>query len=81
MMLPGMSGYEVIGRLKQDRRTHDIPIIVNSAYHVDETRLKKVNENAVIPILKKTHRTRHAQRENKGDVDGILRPETGTIIK
>lgn len=53
MMLPGMSGYEVIGRLKQDRRTHDIPIIVNSAYHVDESRLRKVNENAVIPILKK----------------------------
>jgi CheY-like chemotaxis protein len=53
MMLPGMNGYEVIGRLKQDIRTHDIPIIINSAYQVDESRLRKINENAVIPILRK----------------------------
>ena len=53
MMLPGMNGYEVIGRLKQDMRTKDIPIIITSAYEVDEDRLKSTNGNAAIPVLKK----------------------------
>ena len=53
MMLPGMSGYEVIGRLKQDTRTKDIPIIINSGYHVDEERLQQVDNYAAIPVLNK----------------------------
>jgi len=53
MMLPGMSGYEVVGRLKQDSRTHDIPIIIISGIHVDETKLNRVIDQSVIPIFSK----------------------------
>ncbi len=51
--LPEMNGYEVIGRLKQNKRTQNIPIIVMSAYPVDEKRLVDANLNAAIPIIDK----------------------------
>ncbi len=53
MMLPGMSGYEVIGRLKQDIRTHDLPILISTAYNVDKMRLNQMNVHSQIPILDK----------------------------
>lgn len=53
LKLPDVSGYEVIGRLKQDARTRDIPILVMSAYEIDEDRLQKLNENAAIPYVGK----------------------------
>ena len=53
MMLPGMSGYEVIGRLKQGSRTHDIPIIIISGSHVYETRLERVSDRSVTPVFSK----------------------------
>lgn len=53
MQLPKMSGYEVIGRLKQDKRTEDIPILIMSGYVVDEERLSTFGEHAVFPILEK----------------------------
>ena len=53
MNLPAMNGYEVIGRLKQDLRTRDIPIIIASAFSVDTRRLERINDHAAIPIIGK----------------------------
>jgi len=53
MKLPDMSGYEVIGRLKQDAKTHDIPIIIHSGYSVDEKRLDQIKSHKAIPIITK----------------------------
>ncbi len=53
MKLPGMSGYEVIGRLKQDTRTQNIPIIISSGYQVDDKILQHINGPSAIPILPK----------------------------
>jgi CheY-like chemotaxis protein len=53
MKLRTASGYEVIGRLKQDRRTQHLPILIMSAFPVDKERLNQLNENAVIPTITK----------------------------
>jgi signal transduction histidine kinase len=53
MKLPGMNGYEVIGRLKGDTRTQNIPIIIISAFSVDEEKLGQVDSHSAIPVLYK----------------------------
>ena len=53
LMLPGMNGYEVIGRLKHDNRTLDIPILISSGFEVDSDRLDRLNNHSVIPVMKK----------------------------
>ncbi len=53
MMLPGMSGYEVIGRLKQDVRTCNVPILISTGFDVDEQRLYDVDYEEAIPIIVK----------------------------
>ncbi len=53
MKLPKMSGYEVIGRLKQDTRTMDVPIIIMSGYEIDPDRLDKVQNHSAIPVIQK----------------------------
>ncbi len=53
MNLPGMNGYEVVGRLKQDMRTQNVPIIIVSAFSVDTERLDQINDHAAIPIIGK----------------------------
>jgi signal transduction histidine kinase len=53
MQLGAMSGYEVIGRLKGDRRTSRIPILILSGYSVDERLLDSEGMHAQIPVLKK----------------------------
>lgn len=50
--LPGMDGYEVIARLKQERATEAIPVIFLSGHPIDTTKLKEVADN-YIPILEK----------------------------
>jgi two-component system sensor histidine kinase/response regulator len=47
------SGYEVIGRLKQDQRTVNIPILVMSAYSVNKQVLNQLNKHSVIPTITK----------------------------
>jgi signal transduction histidine kinase len=66
MHLGRMSGYEVIGRLKQDRRTAKIPVLIMSGYSVDEKMLENQGPHAQIPILRKPLRVeqlRHSVRE------------------
>ena len=53
MKLPKMSGYEVIGRLKQDTRSSDIPIIIISAYSIDEKKLIEIKQQSTIPVFEK----------------------------
>jgi signal transduction histidine kinase len=53
MMLPGMDGYEVIERLKQDERTRDIPVLVSSDSPVDHERLNQNSSDSAIPVLEK----------------------------
>lgn len=49
MELPYMNGYEIIGRLKQDECTQKIPIVIITAYAVDESKLG----SSVFPVLNK----------------------------
>ena len=51
--LPTMSGYEVIGRLKQDNRTHDIPILIMSAFSIDMDNVDLISAEPAIPTIKK----------------------------
>lgn len=51
--LKDMSGYEVIGRLRQHVRTQDIPIIAMSAYDVDMELMEEMNQNVSIPFIQK----------------------------
>jgi len=53
MKLPGMNGYEVLGRLKHDKRTQNIPLIIMSAFSVDRKRLDGFNNHTVFPIIAK----------------------------
>ncbi len=53
MVLPGMNGYEIIGRLKQDKRSQNIPILILSAHSVDPKKLEHIENLSAIPIQKK----------------------------
>jgi PAS domain S-box-containing protein len=56
IQLPAMSGYEVIGRLKQDKRTLDIPILIMSTFSVDMEEVDRVSAENVIPMIRKPFR-------------------------
>ncbi len=53
MVMPNMNGYEVIGRLKQDKRSQHIPILISSAHSVDPKKLAHIENSSAIPIQKK----------------------------
>ncbi len=53
MMLPGLDGYGVIERLKEDKHTRDIPILILSAATVDKERIERVDDTLQIPIMSK----------------------------
>jgi len=46
VMMPGMSGFELAGRLKQDERTKNIPIIMVTALEDRESRLNALHHGA-----------------------------------
>jgi CheY-like chemotaxis protein/GGDEF domain-containing protein len=51
--MPFMSGYEIIGRLKESFRTKDIPILIMSAYNVDQNKLEEFGQIQAIPVVSK----------------------------
>ncbi len=54
IQMPKMSGYEVIGRIKEDARTKAIPIIITSAYAVEKDELREyTNKEKTIPTIAK----------------------------
>jgi PAS domain S-box-containing protein len=52
MHMPKMSGYEVIGRLKQNTKTQSIPILIVSAYEVETEKFRQYTTNAIPSISK-----------------------------
>ncbi|MCP4653553.1 MAG: response regulator [Candidatus Omnitrophica bacterium] len=50
--MQGISGYEVIGRLKEDNATKNIPILIMSGYAVDLDEIASVEQKA-IPVMSK----------------------------
>lgn len=53
MQMPYMTGYEVIGRLKEAHETKDIPILIMSGYEVEIGRfLEYINRRAILTINK-----------------------------
>jgi CheY-like chemotaxis protein len=53
MKMPGMSGYEVIGRLKESHKTKDLPILIMSGYEVEIGRLHdSISQRAILTINK-----------------------------
>jgi signal transduction histidine kinase/CheY-like chemotaxis protein len=53
MQMPFMTGYEVIGRLKEAHETKDIPILIMSGFEVEVGRfLEYVNRKAILSINK-----------------------------
>ncbi len=53
MHMPGMSGYEVVGRLKESYETKDIPIIIMSGYEVHEGLFTEyINKKAILTLNK-----------------------------
>jgi PAS domain S-box-containing protein/diguanylate cyclase (GGDEF)-like protein len=53
MKMPHMSGYEVVGRLKENVETKDIPILIMSGYKVEEEKLNQYVKKKAIPIVSK----------------------------
>lgn len=53
MQMPYMTGYEVIGRLKEAHETKDIPILIMSGYEVETGQfLEYINRRAILTINK-----------------------------
>lgn len=53
LQMPGMNGYEAIGRLKKHARTADIPILVLSGDEVEIRKLQSRSPKSSIPVLAK----------------------------
>jgi PAS domain S-box-containing protein len=53
MQMPMMNGYEVIGHLKEDMRTKDIPILIMSGQPVAFERLNEYISKKAIPVIGK----------------------------
>ncbi len=70
MKLPKMSGYEVLGRLKQDLRTMDIPVLIMSGYEIDEDRLGQVSNHSALPVLHKPFESQ-TLREKVSELVGV----------
>lgn len=51
--MPGMNGYEVIGRLKEHGRTADIPVLMVSGYKTEREELRRKSPKTVIFALAK----------------------------
>lgn len=53
LRLPDMSGYEVIGRLKNDAQTNDIPILFMSGFDIDMARIQnQFRKTSILSISK-----------------------------
>lgn len=53
MRMPVMSGYEVIGRLKESIETKDIPVLIMSGYIVEQDKLKDhLSQKAILTLAK-----------------------------
>ena len=60
--MPNMSGYEVVGRLKEDRATQDISILIVSGYEIETDKFKDYTKTKAIPMLGKPVRINELER-------------------
>ena len=51
--LNGITGYEVLEKLRKDKRTKDMPVLVMSASEVDRERIGKLKAKTPVPFIKK----------------------------
>jgi len=58
LMMPDMNGYEVIGRLKEDEKTKDIPIIVLTSFKVDLGQIPTLSPGS-LPVVTKSGGFKH----------------------
>jgi CheY-like chemotaxis protein len=53
MKIPKMDGYMVVGKLKEDSNTKDVPILIMSGYKIETGRLKNHTTKENIPVIEK----------------------------
>ena len=53
MKMPRINGYELIGRLKENIQTKDIPVIIMSGYAVEIDKLEEYVKKKAIPVVGK----------------------------
>jgi len=57
IMMPGIDGYEVTRKIKKDKRTKDIPIIIITSLDESESKVKGMEEGAEELLNKPVHST------------------------
>lgn len=53
IVMPGMNGHEIIGRLKENAKTAVIPIVVVSGYVDERNGVEHITQGTAIPVLSK----------------------------
>ena len=53
MKMPKMNGYELIGRMKGELKTKDIPVVIMSGYKVEYDKLEDYVKKTPIPVIGK----------------------------
>lgn len=57
IMMPGIDGFEVIRKIKKDKRTRDVPIIIITSLDKSESNVKGLEEGAEELLSKPVHAT------------------------
>lgn len=57
IVMPGMDGFEVLKRLKEDRETKDIPVIVLTAISGEREEIERAMKLGAADFIKKTAHT------------------------
>jgi signal transduction histidine kinase len=57
LILPDMSGFDILDVLKSDEKTRNIPVVIHTSEILDDEKLRRVNEDTVA-ILAKGSKTR-----------------------
>ncbi len=52
VMMPEMNGYEVLGRLKESEETRSIPVILMSAYQIDDEKVQPSSSRSIMTLSK-----------------------------
>jgi len=65
IVMPKMNGYEVIGRLKENRDTCEIPVIILTGYGLDQERLNFLGSRALPALYKPINMKEFLQAVNE----------------
>ncbi|MGE5621238.1 MAG: ATP-binding protein [archaeon] len=53
LIMPDLTGFEVLDKLKADSETKDIPVIINTSKDMDKTEIARLNRSAAAVLAKK----------------------------